>query len=165
MRVLITKNGRAAHCRNDCPFLLKSYSIQTLSWVFSLRSKRRFRKAHLEAARWVMRTSFEPQSVLHQFPVTDILAPQSTVCTPISCCTCPDHLTTTHSLNGTRARLRHASALLVTSCEVSVNVFRSLSWSLCSQCVARTDRSESSRGVSVETHFILVTPGSIRLLT
>ena len=37
--------------------------------VFSLRSKRRFRKAHLEAARWVMRTSFETQSVLHQFPV------------------------------------------------------------------------------------------------
>ena len=32
MRVMITKNGRAAHCRNDCPFLLKSYSIQTLSW-------------------------------------------------------------------------------------------------------------------------------------
>ena len=32
MKVLITKNGRAAHCRNDCPFLLTSFSIQTLSW-------------------------------------------------------------------------------------------------------------------------------------
>ena len=32
MRVTITKNGRTAHCRNDCPFLLKSYSTQTLSW-------------------------------------------------------------------------------------------------------------------------------------
>ena len=32
MKVMITKNGRAAHCRNDFPFLLKSYSIQTLSW-------------------------------------------------------------------------------------------------------------------------------------
>ena len=31
-RVLITKNGKAAHCRNDCPLLLKSYSIQSLSW-------------------------------------------------------------------------------------------------------------------------------------
>ena len=31
MRLMITKNGRAAHCRNDCPFLLRSYSIQTLS--------------------------------------------------------------------------------------------------------------------------------------
>ena len=34
MRVMIPKNGRAAHCRNDWPFLLKSYSIQTLSWCF-----------------------------------------------------------------------------------------------------------------------------------
>ena len=32
MKVMITKNGRAAHCRNDCPFLLKSHSIRTLSW-------------------------------------------------------------------------------------------------------------------------------------
>ena len=112
-----------------------------------------------------MRTSFEPQSFLHQFPVTDI--PGSTVnsCTPVPFCTYPDHLTTTHSLNATRARLRHASAPLVTSCEVSVSVFCSLSWSLCSQCVTRTVRSESSRGVSMETHFILVTLGSFRLLT
>ena len=32
MRVMITKNGKAAHCRDDCLFLLKSYSIQSLSW-------------------------------------------------------------------------------------------------------------------------------------
>ena len=32
MKVMIAKNGKAAHCRNDCPFPLKSYSIQTLSW-------------------------------------------------------------------------------------------------------------------------------------
>ena len=32
MRVMVTKHGKAAHCRNDCPILLKSYSIQTLSW-------------------------------------------------------------------------------------------------------------------------------------
>ena len=31
--------------------------------VFSLRSKRRFGRARLEEAHWVMRTSFEPQSV------------------------------------------------------------------------------------------------------
>ena len=111
-----------------------------------------------------MGTSFEPLSVLHQFPV-GILSPQSNSCTPVPCCTYPDHLTTSHSLNATRARLRHASALLVTSCEVSVSVFCFFSWSLCSQCVAHANRSESFRGVSVETHFILVTLGSIRLLT
>ena len=32
MRILITKNGKAALCRYDCPFLLQSYSIQALSW-------------------------------------------------------------------------------------------------------------------------------------
>ena len=31
-RILITKNGKAAHCRDDSPLLLKSYSNQTLSW-------------------------------------------------------------------------------------------------------------------------------------
>ena len=32
MKVMITKDGRAAHCTNHFPFLLKSYSIQTLNW-------------------------------------------------------------------------------------------------------------------------------------
>ena len=32
MKVMITKNGGAAHCRNDCPFFLKLCSIQNLSW-------------------------------------------------------------------------------------------------------------------------------------
>ena len=72
---------------------------------------------------------------------------------------------TDYMFMGEDARLRHASPLLVPSGEVSVSVVCSLSWSLCSQCVAHADRSESSRGVSVETHFILVTLGSIRLLT
>ena len=31
-RVLITKTGKAAQCRNDCPLLLKLYSIQSLGW-------------------------------------------------------------------------------------------------------------------------------------
>ena len=32
MKVMNTENGKAAHCRNDCPFLLKWCSIQSLSW-------------------------------------------------------------------------------------------------------------------------------------
>ena len=32
MRVMIAKDGKAAHCRDDCPFFLKSYSIHSLSW-------------------------------------------------------------------------------------------------------------------------------------
>ena len=111
-----------------------------------------------------MRTSVEPQSVLQTVPSNRHSCSTLNSCTPVPCCTSPDHLTTTHSLNAIRARLRHASALLVTSCEVSVSVFCSLSWSLCSQCVAHADRSETSRGVSEETRFILVTPGSIRLV-
>ena len=31
-RIMITKHGKAAHCRNDCPFLLTSHVIQSLSW-------------------------------------------------------------------------------------------------------------------------------------
>ena len=63
--------------RLPIPFYIVFNSDSQL--VFSLRSKQRFRKAHLEAARWVLRTSFARQSVAHQFPVTGILAPQSTV--------------------------------------------------------------------------------------
>ena len=32
MRIMITKHGKAAHCRNDGQFLLKSHVIQCLSW-------------------------------------------------------------------------------------------------------------------------------------
>ena len=51
MRVMITKNGKAAHCKRrlSIPFEIAFDSVSVL--VFSLRSKRRFRKAHLEAAR------------------------------------------------------------------------------------------------------------------
>ena len=31
-RIMVTKHGKTAHCRNDCPFLLKSHVIQSLSW-------------------------------------------------------------------------------------------------------------------------------------
>ena len=66
MRAMVTKNGRAAHCRNDCPFLLQSYSIQILRWCSHFDPSDVL--AHLEAARWVMRTSFEPQSVFTSVP-------------------------------------------------------------------------------------------------
>ena len=52
MRVMITKHGRAAHCRNDCTLFNSDSEL-----VFSLRSKRRFGKAHLEASRWVVSSS------------------------------------------------------------------------------------------------------------
>ena len=57
--------------------------------VFSLRSKRRSGKARLEAAHWVMRTSFERQSLLCQFPVSQIPVPQ--LYTRLPCCNHPDH--------------------------------------------------------------------------
>ena len=47
-RLLITKNGKAAHCRNDCPFLLKSYSIQFLSWCSHCDPSDVLEKTHLE---------------------------------------------------------------------------------------------------------------------
>ena len=31
-RIMVTKHGKAAHYRNDCPFLLKDHVIQSLSW-------------------------------------------------------------------------------------------------------------------------------------
>ena len=31
-RIMIKKHGKAAHCKNDCPFLLKSSVVQSLGW-------------------------------------------------------------------------------------------------------------------------------------
>ena len=67
MKVMITKNGRAAHCRNDCPFFLNSHSIRTLRWCSHCDPS-----DALEKRTWRRR-------VLHLLPVTDIPAPQSTV--------------------------------------------------------------------------------------
>ena len=61
-RVMITKHGKAAHCRCDCPFFFESTCNPISELVFSSRFKRRFRKACLAAQR-VMRTSSEPQGV------------------------------------------------------------------------------------------------------
>ena len=47
MRVMITKD---AHCRDDCPFLLKSHSIQSLSWCSHCDPS----DAYLEAAEQVL---------------------------------------------------------------------------------------------------------------
>ena len=110
MRVMITKNGKAAHCRDDCPFLLKSYPIQSLSWCSHCDPSDDLEKRTWR--RWDTRRSFEPQSVLYQFPVSRSPDSQShDSFTPVPCCKYPDLLTATHSLNATRARLRHASAL------------------------------------------------------
>ena len=32
VRILVVRNGRAAHLKSDCPFLLGALAIQTLSW-------------------------------------------------------------------------------------------------------------------------------------
>ena len=63
--VMITKHGKAVHCRNDCPIPFEIVFDSISELVFLLRSKQRFRKAIMEAAHWVMRTSFELQNVLY----------------------------------------------------------------------------------------------------
>ena len=109
-KIMVRKHGKAAHCRNDCPFLLKSHVIQL---VFSLRSKRRLRQARLEAAHWVMRTSFLNLRVFcissqsHRFLFTSCTLNVLVALT----------LLMTHHFNATRAnvscaRLRQASALI-----------------------------------------------------
>ena len=74
-RIMVTKHGKAAHCTNDCPFLFEISCDSVSELVFSLRSKRRFGKARKEAAHWVMRTRFHPESVLCQFRVSQIPVP------------------------------------------------------------------------------------------
>ena len=72
---MIAKHGKAAHCSCDCPFFFEVTRDSVSELVFSLRHKRRIGKARLEAARWSMRTSFEPQSVLCQFSVSQVVVP------------------------------------------------------------------------------------------
>ena len=83
-----TKHGKAAHCRSDCPFLLKCHVIQSQSWHFHCDPNDAFGKARSEAAHRVMRTSFDPQSVLETFPVSQILVPD--LYTRLPCCSHPD---------------------------------------------------------------------------
>ena len=63
-RVMITKHGKTAHCKCDCPFFLEAHAIQSLSRCSRCDPNDASEKARLEAAHRVMRTSFEPQSVL-----------------------------------------------------------------------------------------------------
>ena len=81
------RQGRALQKRLTIHFETTHDPISGL--VFSLRSKRRFGKARLEASHWVMRTSFETQSVFNQFPVFQIFVPQ--LYTRLPCCTHPAH--------------------------------------------------------------------------
>ena len=87
-KIMLAKHGKAAHCRSDCPFLLKCHAIQSQSWHFHCDPNDAFGKARSEAAHRVMRTSFDPQSVLETFPVPQILVPQ--LYTRLPCCTHPD---------------------------------------------------------------------------
>ena len=126
---MVTKHGKAAHCRNDCPFLLKSRVIQSLGWCSHCDRNDAGEKARLEAAQWVVRTSFEPPRVFcissqshrflfhscrHDVPVALIL--------PM-----------THHFHATRAnvscaRLGQASAPLLI---FDTKCFRSLCWNVC----------------------------------
>ena len=51
VRLMVAKHGKAAHCRNDCSFLLKSHVIQSLSWCShgdpdDALEKRALRRSH-----------------------------------------------------------------------------------------------------------------------
>ena len=107
---MITKHGKAAlQKRLTIPCEITRDSVSEL--VFSLRSKRRFRKARLEAARWVVRTTFGPQSVLYQFPVSQL--PVLQLYTRLPCCT---RLTMTHNFNATKGSDKHQRLILLSCC-------------------------------------------------
>ena len=61
--------------------------------------------------RWIMRTSFEPQSVLYQFPVSQL--PVLQLCTRLPCCT---RLTMTHNFNATKSSDKHQRLILLSCC-------------------------------------------------
>ena len=85
----MTKHGKAAHCRSDCPFLLKSHVIQTLGGHSHCDPNDALEKHARRRRIGLMRTSFEPQSVVYHFPVSQILVPQ--LFTRLPCCTHPYH--------------------------------------------------------------------------
>ena len=66
---MVTKHGKAAHCRNDCSCFFENSCDSVSELLVSLR---RVRKARLEAVHWVMRTSFELERVVYQFSVSQI---------------------------------------------------------------------------------------------
>ena len=74
-RIMITARPRIAEA--NALFHIEITHDPISDFVFfSLRSKRRFGEARVEAAHWVMRTSFGSQSVVCQFPVSQICSPQ-----------------------------------------------------------------------------------------
>ena len=130
-RIMVAKHGKAARMPISCD------SVCEL--VFSLRSKRRFRKARIEAARWVVATSFEPQSVLFQFPVSQILVHICTHDVPVKLILHVSTISTRHARSfhvckGSDRRQRpfsclHFSSLLFSSLLFSSLLFSSLLFS------------------------------------
>ena len=95
----VTLQGKAVHCRSALSIPLESTRMTISELVFSQRSKGRFGKARLVAAHWVVRTSFEPQSVLCPFPVFHrFLFHSCTQDFPVALA-----LTITHHFNATHA--------------------------------------------------------------
>ena len=155
-RIMVTKHGKAAHCRNDCPFFVCD-SVAEL--VFSLRSKRRFRKTRLEAAHWVVITSFEPQSVLYQFPVSQILVPQLYTWRP--CC-----ILLAHDASFQRDTCEcfwcKAQTGISASSHFGTKCFRSLCWNFCLRQVILA-LSRIPRGVTVRNTSLFLHLHTIRL--
>ena len=65
--IVITKHGQGRAWKKRLPMPLEITRSPISELAFSLRPKRRFRKARLEAAHWNMRTSFEPRKCFNEF--------------------------------------------------------------------------------------------------
>ena len=65
--IMITKHGQGRAWKKRLPMPLEITRSPISELAFSLRPKRRFRKARLEAAHWNMRTSFEPRRCFNEF--------------------------------------------------------------------------------------------------
>ena len=116
-RVMITKHGKSAQRRSDCPSFFFENTRDPISvLVFSLRFKRRFAKARLEAAQWVMRTSFEPQSICESLQAPRLLFHSCTPDIPVALThdsDAPFNVTHAVSLPWMAPGLRQATAPLV----------------------------------------------------
>ena len=108
-------HGKAPHCRCGCLFFHNEITHDPISdLVFSLRSKRRFGEARVEAAHWFMRTSFGLQSGVSVPILTDYCS------TVVHCCPVALLLSMTHQFNPSRAivsRLRAQTGISV-SCPI-----------------------------------------------
>ena len=115
---MITKHGKSAQRRSDCPSFFESTRDPISVLVFSLRSKRRFTKARLEAAQWVMRTIFEAQSFCDSLQARRFLFHSCTPDIPVALThdsDAPFNVTLAVSLPWMAPGLRQATAPLVHS--------------------------------------------------